>query len=632
MTVFFKPTGTLDLSTDPTSLPSEADGRNESSGAMQRCKNLRLDENGVAKTRDGLTLLDSGLSGTPHNIVEQAGNRYEFTGSRIYQDGTSIANTLSNRKWSAILYNSYNSTTENIFALNGVNRKRIEGTSVYEWGIEPPTDIPTLLAYSGTSLTGDYNVRYTFCRKESTTLVSESNPSTAATAVTLASNDLLIKIDMTWDDIDTQVTHMRFYRTLTDGSLYYYDFEVALPSVNGTDYAYSSSYEEEDEYISGTGFNFATNKKGNKYGTYTWEPTYSTADDEDNLAQITSEFDYLLLVSQQLDASLGTEVATNHNRPPLGTFVSGPNYNGNCFIIKDNLLYYCLAKQPEYWPATYFLEMDAPQFPGKAGCFWNGQFYYFTKMDIFLVQGTGANTFFPLKMSAVTGTQGPACIAPVSGTGIYHVGIDGIYLFNNNIDKKVSAEFLEKIFRGESVNDVPGVDRNKLVDSWLVFFQGKLWFGYAGVNDTYQQNIMVLDFVSSKMWYFDFGVEIGAITVDETNNRLIGIDGSGNVYVLNDIYNTTDNDSVVSWEMETKDFTLQTRKHFPRWVKYDIDASDSACTATGEVKVNGTTLQSHSITGNRQTRRRLITTGNGDRVSIKVSGTGPVSIHAIEFE
>ena len=625
MTTLFKPTGSLDLSINASDLPSQADGSNETSGAMQRCKNLRLDENGVAKTRDGSTVLDSSLSTYIHKMIEQSGYRYNFASTIIYRNTTSLATGLTDAKWSAMLYNSFNATTENVFALNGTDRKRIEGTSVYEWGVAAPTGAITLSGASSGNLTGDYNAVYTFLRKENAVVVYESDPSPAATtAVTLTAQSLMVTIDV--ETYDTQITHLRLYRTLTDGLIYYQDVDFTTDTLD--DYGYCHTWESTDVYIAGTG-NKITDSSGY---IYSWEPTYTVASDDDNYVVRTSNIDPFIIVTDTADTALGSEVEYDHDRPPLGNFCIGPNYNGTCFIIKDNLLYYCSPKQPEYWPTDNYLEMSALQFPGQTATFWNGQLYYFNKVDVFLVQGTGANTFFPLQMSAVTGAQGPECVASVSGLGIYHVGVDGIYLFSSGHDKKVSQEHLERTFRGETVNGVPGVDRDKLSKSWLVYYAGKLYFGYAGTADTYPQNVIVFNFAAEKLWYYDYGIEISTVTIDETNARLLAGDTSGNTWVLEDRTTTTDNGTQISWEVESKDFTLQTRKHFPRWIKYDVNASDSNCTATGAVVVDGTTLQSHTLTANRQTRRRLITTGNGDRVSNKITGSGPVTIYAMEFE
>lgn len=566
MSLLFSPNGQLDISTDPSDLPQTGDKFSVSSDAMQRCKNLRLDQNGLVKTRDGSAKFNSTAIGTPvWTIIEQAGIRYDFAGSSIYRNESSIASSLTSSVWSGILYNSYNSSTQNIFALNGTDRKRIVGTSVYEWGIEPPSSAPVIAAGAGSTLSGTYNAKYTYARLESSTVVSESDPSDAASAgVALTSGSLSI----TWTaSSDSQVTHVGVYRTQSDATSYFLDQYVAI-------------------------------------GTTTLDSTKS-------------------------DGSLGAEAATNHDRPPLGTFVAGPNYNGVCFIIKDNLLYFSLAKQPEYWPLVNFIEVSPPQYPGQAVIFHNGQPYYLTKHKIYFIQGTGSNTFFPFEMQSITGTQGPLAVESVHGQGIYHVGSDGIYLYQDG-DRNITQSRFKPIFRGETVKGIPGA--GDLTKSWLKQFQNRLYFGYPGTTDTYPTNVLVFDLENGRVGHYSFGTgQLSSIAIDKTNNRLLAGDASGFVWTIDNSDYTKDDTTDVSFELESKDFTLQTRRHFPRWIRYDVDASN-ATSVTGEIILDGDSLQSHTITGDRDTIKRLITTGNGRRCSMKITGSGPVAVYATEME
>lgn len=86
MTVLFKPTGTLDVTTDPSDLKQEGDTFNIVSGEMKRCKNFRLNEPGVLKTRDGSTILNgsSQVSETIDLIICREGVRYIFTTTPTY--------------------------------------------------------------------------------------------------------------------------------------------------------------------------------------------------------------------------------------------------------------------------------------------------------------------------------------------------------------------------------------------------------------------------------------------------------------------------------------------------------------------------------------------------------------------
>ena len=75
MPVKFVPTGSLDITTNPSLLPQETDGKKAASGAMRRCTNLRLDETGRARTRFGSTKGSTAISAA-NLMLESGGYRY----------------------------------------------------------------------------------------------------------------------------------------------------------------------------------------------------------------------------------------------------------------------------------------------------------------------------------------------------------------------------------------------------------------------------------------------------------------------------------------------------------------------------------------------------------------------------
>jgi len=561
MSIFWKPSGALDISTDPSSLPENSDGTNITSDALTRCKNLRVDRSGVLYLRDGSSKFNSSAIASINLLQEQGGVRYAF-GTSIYEDETSIASGLSSSDWSAIKYNAYNDTTQQVFALNGTDRKRVSGSDVNEWGISAPTSAPTTTGGASTGLTGDYSVKITYCRKVGSVVVCESNPSDASNTTALSNDSLSIS----WTaSLDPQVTHVRVYRTVADGLTYLLDQDIAI-------------------------------------GVTTLDT--STADDD-----------------------LNTAAPSTHDRPPEGTFVFGPAYDGTCFIIKDNNLYFCLPKQPEYWPADYYIETSTPQFPGICGVFHNGQPYVLTKNKIYYIQGTSATTFFPLPMNSKTGAQGRFGAISIEGHGIYHTGPDGIYLFSGNADKKITEDRFEPIFRGETVNGMPGV--SDMSTAWLFQYGNYLYFGYA--SETYPSNVIVFNLNTGKTAYYSYPFSIVCVEADETNNRIIAGDSDGYVRQIENQSQTTDSGTAIGWDVQSKEFTLQTRANFPRWVKYDVNSSSSA-SATGEVLLDGTVKQSHTLSDNRSVKRRLVETCNGERQQHRIYGSGPVYIYAVESE
>lgn len=564
MKIIFAPTGSLDVSTDPGKLPEKADTNSVSSGAMTRCTNLHLDNPGMASTRRGSAKLNSFPTDTNiTRIIEQAGKRYTFSGSYIYEDEVQIDSTrTAGTTWTATWYNPYNSTTENIYAINGTDRVRIEGGTVYEWGIESPVSAPTISEGSLTGITGTYQYVITYCRKEGSTVVSESNPSDPG-SITVSDKD----VDIEWvASSDPQVTAVRIYRSVAGGSEYYHVADVNI-------------------------------------GTTTYNDTMA-------------------------DDALGTEVETDHDRPPLGDIVIGPSFTGQLFILKDNNLYYCRPNRPDYWPPEYYTEISPATWPLKAGAIYDGQVYLASKSEIYQMQGTGATSYFPLPMGAITGTQSKECFSAVKGVGIFHLGADGIYQYTGGKDYRVPG--FTPVWEGETKGSLPGLDTTYLSRCWMRAWHNKLYFGYVGVGNTYPKDVIVWDLVTNQARHYQYGTGYVYLARDRTNHYLLTADTSGYVWSLEDVNVSTDNGASISWQIESKEFS-PFQKMFPRYARYDVTLGTGA-TANGYILMNGTSKQTHTLTTSRANKKRLITGCTGDRVAIRLSGTGPVDIYKAMVE
>lgn len=634
MAIKFIPNGLLNISTDPSLLPQDTNGKSEFSGAMIRCKNLSLDDNGVAVTRKGsrklnTTAVDQTVS---RGTIEMNGDRYLFAGTKIYKNESSIATGLTSAIWRAILYNAYNVTTQSVFALNGTDRKRITDSTIAEWGIDAPTTAPTLAGIDyvithsweeenvtgavkqfTTEKTGSYDyvfgweefyadiedhpevttatkygtfyfdlaaparfrLTYTYCRKSGDSLECESNPY-YPTADSDGDYDYTAMeiyqesgLKITWPVAsDTQVTHVRVYRTLAGGTTFFYDSEHAV---------------------------------GDLAATLT-----------------------------KTDSALGSAAEFDHDRPPLGKIVIGPSFNGYVIILKDNLVYYCKANRPEYWPSTNYIEAGPPQFELTAAVLYNDRPYAMNRHEIYLIQGTGAASFFPYPTSSSTGAVSQEAVASVKGQGIYRVASDGIWLFNGSEDKRITEGSLSPIFRGETKGTMPAVNTGYIENCWLLFHRNKLYFGYPGGSSTVPDNVLVMNIQTGKLSHYDYSKKFYFVTVDRTNERIIAVDNSGFVWVLEDGGMTSDGGTAISWEVESKSFSDGVYKYFPRYAKYDVDITNG--TATGYVLLNDASVQTHALTGSRQTRKRHVAGVTGDRLGVRVSGSGVAKIRQVEVE
>ena len=420
-----------------------------------------------------------------------------------------------------------------------------------------------------------YGVKYTYVRKEDNSVVFESSPSDAGSYTIVATSDskpIIVFFERTTDE---QITHARFYRTLDAAGVYYYDSEVDI-------------------------------KRGQALLTRT-------------------------------DAQLGAAVDTDHDRPPLGSMVLGPNYGGISYILKDNLVYFSATGRPEYWPADYYVEASTKDYPLVAGTFLDTQFYVGSKNDIYLIsQGTGAIT--SKSMNAITGTHSRQVFMGVKGHGLFHLGIDGLYQLTGSqyqplyqgegSDNNITNLNLRQIWEGETVGTITGMNLDAIANCLLTVFKSKVFFGYPGIGATYCDNMLVFGLIHKKVVHYQYPVAFRTIAVDHYNQRLLAADTSGYIWHIEDRDLTTDEGAAIAWKLQSKDFSLF-KKMFPRMARYDVEIGTSA---TGYILLNGVSKQTHALTVDRQNKRRLITGCTGDRLAIRLEGTGEVRIHKVEID
>ena len=150
-----------------------------------------------------------------------------------------------------------------------------------------------------------------------------------------------------------------------------------------------------------------------------------------------------------------------------------------------------------------------------------------------------------------------------------------------------------------------------------------------GGASQYPDNIIELDLSSNKMTYHDYGETFRTVATDFYNRRLLAGDNSGYVWTWHNQDYATDNGSDIAWELQTADFN-ELRKYFPRYVRYDVGVITGS--AAGYVIMDDVSKQTHTLLGDRLTRKRLVTGCTGDRLAVRLSGSGSVDIYGLEIE
>jgi hypothetical protein len=625
MAVKWNPGGFLDLAMDPTDLPEEAGPKTVESGAMTRCTNLALDRLGMARTRWGSRALSSALATPISKIVHQGADRYTFGTSAIYRNETALTGTFAATEWDAFSYNAYNATDLSVFATNGTDRVRIDDDDVEEWGLDAPEDAYSEIqadaythdweddhATNGVQITrehDDYDIVHLFNWEFGIVEGKGWVPP----------SDTWGKVGTSWHDSyasyaeERQITHDDFDGHGVRYTYARYDGDALLSESNPSpeftvDFGVGGIITwplAADSQVTHVRV-YTTLDKG---ATYLWHSTHPVAD---RAAQIYKQA-----------TALGTQIAWDHDRPPTGATVAiGPSLNGQCFMAVGNLLYFCKPQQPEYWPLSYYVEVGPPAFPIISLTFWNGQLYALTAVEIYLVQGAGEATYFPLPMKAVTGTVHRDAVWPIQGRGIYHLGNDGIYLFNGATDQNVSSSRLKPIFEGEEAGGVPGVDRSAMSSCRLSGHRNRLYFAYPGA-------MLVFD-DGGQIAHYDYGLTWVYFDLDKANEELVAAASNGRLYRIENESDLTDDGDAIEWEVRSKDFVLH-RLHFPRVARWEVDVGAGA-TCHGQVILDDTVKHTHVVNGSRNIKRRLVQPCNGQRLAIGLVGEGRVKIYGAEVE
>lgn len=627
MPIVFSPNGNLDVSTDPSDLPEQSSGKVSMSGAMTRCTNLHLDRLGIASTRYGTSKINNTAIVQVNNIIEQGGHRYSFGAGNIYKDESSIETGLSSDEMTTVLYNPYNIEEQAIYCLNGTDRIKIEDDEILEWGIDPPEEAPTVVtdALYVCTCPADYED------------LEESN----YYQFTIECNDNS-NVCYSWEkgyieNLTNIIPEVNDYI-----SMYFFESNPNYDVDGIYEVVYTYCRYDGDVLVCESAPSDAVEVTIDSNLTISWVPSsdpqvnavrmYRSLVDTAGQWLYAGVWDVTIGAANltSKDDELGAPIDTDNSRPPLGSYVFGPSLGGQLYILKDNKLYYSRPLQPEYWPETYYVEVSTLQFPLVGGTIWAGNVFVASDVEIYLVSGSGANSYFPQQMSAITGTKSRNCFLGVKGTGLFHLGNDGIYLYTASTDDNISNEVFKPIFNGQNAGSIPGLNVDNIGNCYLLQHGNKIWFGYPAIGETYMTDWLVLNLGSKRWVHYKYPFALTCATIDYTNNQIIGCDTDGYLRRLDDVDKTDDNGTAISYDLESKQFS-QFPLYFPRYARWDVDLGTNGV-ATGEIRLDSVTTQSHPIRVSRQTRKRLIDTCTGTRLSVRVTGTGNVDIYGVEVE
>lgn len=580
--------------------------------------NADFRQDGIIRSRDGRNRVYTGQGTT---LMGSADGSFFSVGSDVYRDGTALGESITNPLMTGRMA-LYNVTTEAFFISLLDSNKKVEGTTVYNWGISPPTVAPVISIGSGTGLTGAYKIKYTYIRKVDGTLIAESNPSPESNSITLTNDDLYFTVTTSEDP---QVTHIRIYRTLPNGVDYFIDTTINIVPMSYTylweseyntitpnvvynliddPYTYTQAWEEDITADSNGGYTF----------TQSWEAVDAGVKGATTVA----------------DTALGTLLETDNDVPPTNiTAISSSGGYNRLFLGVGNKIYFTKSLRPESVPALYYVEVGVPSYPIQALVEWGGLLYAFTKEGVFYLQGTSPATFYPVRTMASRGLYAKKGFI-VTDMGIIYVAYDGLYAFNGQSEVKITNVKVDALFRGDVINGINPINSNSIHNSWLTSFKGKLFFGYPDANEVYPNKVLVVDLEKKKFSIYDYSLNIKSVYADNNTAKLYAGDVNGNVWQLE----TGENDYLTSFTFKVRSKELSNiPRAIPKIIRYDI-YNPGGNSLSCKVLEQNTVLHTHTITSNKDYKRYFLPPKNVERLSLEIEGsiTSRIEVGSIKLD
>lgn len=528
--------------------------------------NADFRKKGVVRSRDGRASI---YTSQGVDFIGTADGDIYSAGSYIFQNGvtTGQATTGVTATGTVKLWQVANE----VWLVAAQNNYKVDGSSVTLWGIAAPTVAPTAVALAGGSMAvGSYYYKYTYARYSGGTLIHESNPSPVSSVVALSGGNLQVTFTGTASS-DGQVTHINVYRTLLNGASgsddFFFDQSITLPTVTAT--------------------------------------------------------------SSNTDGQLGALVEVDNDPPPSGVnSIAGPGAYAVVFVAVGNTVYFSKGNRPESFPSDYYLDVGVPSQTIQALVDWSGLIFIFTTIEIYFIQGTDADTFYPIRTQS---SRGLVAKQAVAGTplGIAFLAYDGLYMFNGQSEVKLSGEKVDSIFRGETINDVSPMNKDAASSCWLVYWNGKLMLGYPTAGNTTPDKVLVFDLEEKKWSIYDYGINLKSAFVDVDGKRLLAGDTSGTLWQLES--GQSDAGTSFTFKVRSKELSSLAAQA-PAFMRFNV-LNTNRNTITARLLSKGTTVRSQSLTDSREFKRRVIGPSSFDSLQVEFEGTvtGRVEVGPVEL-
>lgn len=500
--------------------------------------------------------------------------RYYVVGTQLYRQVSDanppsyIVGSLAAEEVTILeAFRPFNDDTIWAFIADASAMKKDDGTNLRNWGIAAPTVAPLVGLGGGTGLTGTYTYVYTYVRKVGASIAHESNPSPTSAPIVFANQNGFVFVTL---PTDPQVTHIRIYRTVANGTQHLLTNEFLSITDNGLD---------------------AT-----------------------------------------LDVALGARVETDNDPPTPCGWVAF--YNETAFFCRDpdhpNYLWFSKRFRPESVPATNFLEIGNATDPLQCAVPYGGFLGVFTRLTKYGLAGSAASGFVPVEKTR-RGTPAPTATLPTDA-GIIFVARDGVWLTPLTAGDTNLSSAIEPLFFDQTVNDFAPINWAAINTAAAALYKGRYYLSLpTGMATT--PNVMAVYSRQTQQWYF-FDHPARSLYHEEEEDRLLAGFTDGRAYALETTLADDGADITLEVEKDEGGASAeeQSLRKLWQWVSLDGDSLGDAVTI--KLFVDETLVHTRSAVLTRSRTLYPFPAGSlgfTARVRLEYTGHQEIKVYAIKL-
>lgn len=212
-------------------------------------------------------------------------------------------------------------------------------------------------------------------------------------------------------------------------------------------------------------------------------------------------------------------------------------YQGRLFVLYENVLMWSLPGKVGSFPKSSYTEVSSKGDEGRALHVYGNTLVIVNRDSVYTMRGSifeGPDANWVLsRSSARHGSKAPRVSKVRTPYGVLMLDYDGVFLFDPSTGAERELDWITDkagdLFKGAGATDpaslkgsrVPVLNRSYIITACAAFANNKLYLGLPTGANTTPYTILVADFKTQRVWFYNYGVLFTDMFWDFVDNKLL---------------------------------------------------------------------------------------------------------------